>query len=136
MENLDERRFLGRKEGKREGKARSENKNILHLLIISKMGPRASSGKGDMEIHLQHSRLKTAKLVNREGGRVMMTCMGVDDREYKEWKSQLASAKIISTYLLLPLEDTFSTKALCGTAGILEVVLSLYSWCTQIVPIC
>ena len=51
----------------------------------------------------------------------MQTVTGVDNKEYDQWKDNLAKAHLSSAHLLLPIKQDFSTKGICGSSGTLTL---------------
>ena len=86
------------------------------------MGNKNQAGKnGEVIVNINHPRFTNASIVSEGGQRQLQTTMGVDDREYEKWSNSLKKAKIDSPFLMLPCQQDFSRKGLCGNSGTLKV---------------
>lgn len=70
---------------------------------------------------MNHSRLQKAKVVTEKRQKRLKFTMGADEQEYNKWRHALDVAHLNPTYLLVPVDDAFAKKGLCGDTGSLEV---------------
>lgn len=54
--------------------------------------------------------------------------MGADEQEYQKWKHTLDVAHLNPTYLMLPTDDQFARKGLCGDTGTLQLSFENYPY--------
>ena len=80
----------------------------------------ASQVKEDqtVDLSLDHPKFHNAKLITTSGKRSMETTVGIDEKDYDKWKTNLKDDQPTSSeFLLLPQKHSYASKGLCGSTG-------------------
>lgn len=83
---------------------------------------------GEVTLNINHPKFQKAKLINEGRQRRLQFTMGVDEQEYQKWRHNLDLNHLSPTYLLLPTNDSFSRKGLCGDTGTLQLSFENYPY--------
>ena len=79
-------------------------------------------------LNINHPKFQKATLINDNKQRKMQTTMGADEDEFNKWKHALDIAHLSHKYLLLPTNDNFTKKGLCGDTGTLRLAFEDYPY--------
>ena len=80
------------------------------------------------DISLDHPKFKNAKLLSHDDRRTMQTTLGIDEKDYNSWNDALTHRLPNNhSFLLLPQQQSFSAKGLCGSSGTATVPLPSFS---------